>query len=215
MKSLALCALCFAASTLPAHAVIVGTHDNFQDLTVQGWEGASPVNVASGGPSGAADAYLQITSNGGGGPGSRLAADNPDERWNGDYLASGVTQIEADFLNMGDVPLEMRLVLFHGATERYTSLVSSVVPVDGQWHHLIFSVDETSLAQVNGTWTYAEVMSAVDNVMLRHQSGLPEPGGTAIASSVGIDNIRIAPAPGSAMLLLATPFVRIRRRRVS
>ena len=209
MKAILFSALSLAAAASSAHAVIVGTTDTFQDLTVQGWEGANPINIATGGPAGVGDAFLNITSIGGTGPSSRLAADNPDARWNGDYLAAGVTWIEADFLNMGTVPLEMRLVLFHGINERYTSTAAGAVPADGLWHHLVFGVGSASLTQVNGTWTYQEVLSAVDNVMFRHQTGLPEPGGTAIASSLGIDNIHLAPSPGAAVLLA---FACVRRR---
>jgi hypothetical protein len=51
--------------------------------------------VASGGPDGVGDAYLELTSLGGIGPGSRLAVNNALQ-WTGDYLAEGITDVVLD-----------------------------------------------------------------------------------------------------------------------
>ncbi len=200
-------------ASLPAQAIVIGTLDNFQDLTTQGWEGAAPVNQPSGGPAGVGDAFLQITSTGGNGPGSRLATDNSAPRWTGDYLSAGVTAIEADFLNLGTTTLEMRIVVFHGSINRFTSTVADVVPADGAWHHMVFALDAGSLTRVLGTDTYEQALSSVDNLMLRHNSGSPSAGGTPIASSLGIDNIQAVPAPGPAGLLAVAVGALSRRRR--
>ena len=80
-----------------------GTLDTFTDLTTMGW-GGDPAAVtikSSGGPAGAGDAHLRVTATGGAGPGTRLATDNGDARWIGNYQTAGITGVEADFINFG------------------------------------------------------------------------------------------------------------------
>ena len=90
-----------AALTLAqgAAAVTLGQIDDFEDGTTQGWvvgigTGATspvpPVAVATGGPDGADDGYLLLTSVGGFGAGSRLAVINATQ-WAGDYTTSGIS----------------------------------------------------------------------------------------------------------------------------
>ena len=75
-----LAAAFFAAA--PAGTVTLGQIDHFQDGTTQGWmrglpmNPAPPINVPDVGPAGVGDHSLQITSTGGGGPGSRFVANN-------------------------------------------------------------------------------------------------------------------------------------------
>lgn len=53
-----------AAFVAPVRAIVVGQIDDFQDGSTQGWGGyAVPTNVPTGGPSGAGDKYLKLTSN--------------------------------------------------------------------------------------------------------------------------------------------------------
>ena len=81
-------ALSLTAST--AWAVPVG-FDDFEDGTTAGWDvgnpaghPAPPVNISTGGPAGAGDAYLQLQAFGGGGSGSRLSVLNVSQ-WTGDF----------------------------------------------------------------------------------------------------------------------------------
>jgi len=75
-----------------AGAFPLGLVDDFEDGTTAGWvvgllgavHPAPPANVADGGPDGDGDNYLLLTSLGGGGAGSRLAAINLTQ-WAGDY----------------------------------------------------------------------------------------------------------------------------------
>jgi hypothetical protein len=212
---LSACMCCAAglAAASPARAIVIGMRSNFQDGTTQGWVGASPVNIGTGGPGGAGDAYMRLTSTGGVGPGSRLATFNPSSDWTGDFLAAGVTSLEADMINLGTVPLEMRVVLFAGTGNRYTSTVAQVVPADGVWHHVAFGLGASDLTNVLGVLTYHDIITSVDNLMFRHDSGTPSEGGTAIATSAGIDNILAVPGPGAAAMLGLAAAGLGRRRR--
>jgi hypothetical protein len=86
-------------------AATIGQVDTFQDGTTMGWfvPGMSPnppANSPTGGPGGIGDAYLALSSNGGMGPGGRLAVLN-DSQWAGDYLAAGIVMISMDVQNFG------------------------------------------------------------------------------------------------------------------
>ena len=71
--------------------ITAGQVDDFQDGTTQNWSGApNMLSVVGGGQGGAGDLYLQVTSVGGSGPGSRMAFKN-DAQWTGDYGAAGIT----------------------------------------------------------------------------------------------------------------------------
>ncbi|PWB73274.1 MAG: hypothetical protein C3F15_10055, partial [Holophagae bacterium] len=80
------------ATAVPAWAVDPLQVDDFEDGTTMGWEEGAPspnppVNVADGGPGGAGDAYLENTSSGGTGAGSRMVMFN-NAQWTGDYVAA-------------------------------------------------------------------------------------------------------------------------------
>lgn len=91
-----------------AQAATIGQIDTFEDGTTQGWtvgllgavHPAPPANVADGGPLGAGDNYLALTSLGGSGAGSKLVVLNPAQ-WAGDYLTLGLTTITMDLRNSG------------------------------------------------------------------------------------------------------------------
>src|SRR5688572_16184035 len=73
--------------------------DTFEDGTTQGWfvpgpHPVPPANIASGGPNGAGDNYLQVTALGGDGAGSRLSVQNISQ-WTGSFAhLSSVTMDE-------------------------------------------------------------------------------------------------------------------------
>ncbi len=69
-------------------AVFVGMTDTFEDGTTQGWgvggpSPSPPETVGTGGPSGAGDSFLLLTSLGGAGFGSKLTVFNESQRWVG------------------------------------------------------------------------------------------------------------------------------------
>lgn len=115
-------ALACAGLTLPqgANALSLGQVDDFEDGTTQGWavgppHPAPPANVASGGPAGAGDNYMQLTAIGGASAGSRLAAFNISQ-WSGDYLAAGITGFSIDLNNLGSTDLSLRLGISDGGS---------------------------------------------------------------------------------------------------
>ena len=94
------CALFFFAAS--ARAVVFGQIDTFEDGTSSNWVSApgNLINVASGGPGGLGDHYLQLSSNGNLGLGGKITTFNL-QQWLGNYIAQGVTAIEIDLRNTG------------------------------------------------------------------------------------------------------------------
>jgi hypothetical protein len=79
--------------------------DTFEDGSDFGWHVGGPSSypptvIDSGGPAGGGDGYLELTSVGGSGPGSRLVV-IAGAAWTGDYVAAGVTSIALDVINEG------------------------------------------------------------------------------------------------------------------
>src|SRR4051812_26795060 len=132
-----------------ATTITAGQTDTFTDGTPDNWTNgpvAPAVQVIStGGPAGAGDKYLKITSD------SHLATFNLTQ-WSGNYQTNNITDIGVDFLNPNANTLanieQMRIVLFGPNGSRWTSSVAKTVPTDGVWHHFVFSLRQSDLTQV-------------------------------------------------------------------
>ena len=184
----ALAAVAVQLSSAAARAVVNGQSDNFQDGTLDNWAGGDTLtNVSTGGPAGAGDKYLHITSTGGGGQGSHLATLN-SVQWAGNYLAAGVTDISVDLLNPDTVDLPMRILLFGPTGGRWESVVADTVPADNLWHHELFSLAQSDLVNVSGSDTYAATIAGATQLMIRYDP-TASAGGTAFSGSLGIDNV--------------------------
>jgi len=204
--------------------VMLGQVDDFEDGTVQNWGGSfatppgPPVNIPSGGPAGVDDNYLQITSIGGSGPGSKLATDNEFAQWSGDYVTAGVTAIQVDMKNFSasGVDLGIRLLFPFGAGGDFTSTLAHTVPADGAWHTLTFGLSAADLVNVGGSGNDLNLtLQNVDKILFRHQPGTPTGVGSSppIVAQMGMDNVRAIPEPATAWMLVLTGFLLTRRRR--
>ncbi len=174
--ALSLAAFCPAVVTL-------NQIDTFQTGTTQSWGGgSSPTNVPSGGPAGAVDRYLQITSTG-----SNLATFNLTT-WNGSYQGIGVDRVEIDLKNTGANPLTIRLVLFSTLGDRWSSNASVTLPANSNWMHFAFDIAQADFTHTQGTGTWNDVITGVERAMFRHEPTI-SPNGTAIVGQLGLDNI--------------------------
>ncbi len=221
-------ALALVALTLPqiAKAVTIGQIDTFQDGTTDNWFAGGlgfgqfppvpPHVVPTGGPDGAGDQFLVITSQGGNGPGSRLVAINGTQ-WAGNYLAAGVTEIGMDLRNPGSAELTIRLQIndeIGGAfpTNEVVTTLAAVLPVGDAWTHMVFPLSLPDLTTIEGSATLA-----LRDATLLWIIDSPTPTeAVPIAGILGVDNIRAIPEPWSLALagsgLLALAGVRRGRR---
>jgi hypothetical protein len=209
-----------AAGPLEA-SPIVGQIDTFEGLTTNGWTNgpaAPDPLVLTGGPSGATDHFLDIVANGLSGPGGKITAFNRAQ-WAGDFLASGIQQIEMDLKNLGQTSLDVRVGFRSGialGAPAEVSTVAFVLAPDSLWHHAVFAIDDPSLSEINGA-SFGSVMSSVMEMRILHSVN-PFISGDPIVSQLGVDNIRAVgsaatvPEPTSMFLLGSGMLVLLRHR---
>ncbi|QDV33874.1 PEP-CTERM sorting domain-containing protein [Tautonia plasticadhaerens] len=214
---------------------IVGQVDDFEDGTTQGWTvnfagmapppaDALPTVVSTGGPGGAADSFLMLTSLGGNGPGSRLSVGNLDPRWTGDYLAAGVRAITMDVNNFGSTELALRLA-FEDPTAGPPSNVAFstdalIVPTGSGWMTVTFLIGPGDLTAGLGDVDAALTGATLIRLYHSPDPNFPNPVSPipAVVAQLGIDNIAVVPEPAS-LVLTVTGLIglcsSIRRRRSS
>jgi hypothetical protein len=228
MKTIRVLLACsVAVALLPGRsmAVVIGQIDTFQSGTTEGWfAGISqvppvpPQVFPAGGPAGANDAFLVVTSGGGMGPGSRLVAMNGTQ-WTGNFLSPGIAGICMDLNNLGATDLEIRL-LFENPVggpptdEAISTAGASLAPGSG-WVHAFFPLDPSAFTATEGT--VAGALSSTTILRIIHStSGLDS---DPIAGVLGIDNIEacaVAPVPEPATMLLVgvgAAALALRRKR--
>ena len=185
--------------------------DDFQDGTTQGWElpiqnPNPPVVVMDAGPDGAGDDVLQIASDGGNGPGSRLAVLN-FAQWTGDYLTEGVTMVELDVNNVGPGTLNIRLAL-NGDGGTFATTDSFPLGSGTGWQTAAFPLSSADLTAVSdgvcclgGTDADATLANVTEFRII--SAANPAFRGDEITGQLHIDNITALPEPSRAVLLAA------------
>jgi glucose/arabinose dehydrogenase len=147
--------------------------------------------VGTGGPAGAGDSFLQLTSLGGFGPGSRMVA-FLGPQWAGNYSAAQVTALRFDANNFGADDLVLRLSL-SGSAGSAISTDGVLLPAGSGWTRLTLSLAPGNLSGAN-------VLGNVLGLRLFHATTAEFPGET-VAARLGIDNVTAVPEPGAALLL--------------
>jgi hypothetical protein len=208
--------VCGWLPTVARATITLGQIDNFEDGTTQNWqEGSSPnppTNVATGGPAGVGDHYLNMISSGIGSAGGKQVDFNRTQ-WAGDYLTAGVDRVSAMIANFGGADVTMRLSFERNFGERYSTTAGVVVPADGLWHAVAFDITPADLTNVGGAATASDVLAATQELRILAASAGPTWFGDQIQSSIGVDNITALPEPASVGLLALGALFALRRRR--
>ncbi|WP_457651966.1 T9SS type A sorting domain-containing protein [Rhodocaloribacter sp.] len=180
-------------------ALTAGQTDDFEDGTTQGWRVGSagapspPTNISDGGPLGAGDAYVEYTSTGTGGPGSKMTFFN-DTQWTGDYITAGVKAIRMHVNNLGATDLDLRLHLTTGIDAGDPGCYSAQaisLPAGSGWTTVTFPLEEANVMNFfPGRCTYNTVMANVQKLWIYNSpNGFPPDVESAIAATLGMDNV--------------------------
>lgn len=210
--------LASAAAHTPGVAAadpVLGQVDDFEDGTTQGWRinllgigsppaEVLPVNIPDGGPGGDGDGFLRMTSLGTAGPGGRLVALNLDDRWTGNYLASGVSALRMDLNNLGTTDLALR-ILFERTdggppTDIAWSTLPVLLPAGGGWTTATFDIRPDDLTAGLGSIHDALEFASVIRIFHSPASEFPGPPTVAV---LGVDNIQAVPEPASWRMVVA------------
>lgn len=197
-----ICFTCVRAS----YAVAPGQTDDFQDGFTAGWTnggfGPPVVNIDTGGPAGAGDRFIEVTSTGGnGGPGSRLVTFNRAQ-WLGDYTDTGVTALEMDLRNPGSVTLSIRLGFKTDPFNDVGYLSDAfLLPADDMWHHAVFLISPATMTALGDPDPFNMFFMSPGEVRIIDRVDATGFEGDVIAAQLDIDNIRAVPEPTSWILL--------------
>lgn len=202
----ALVACLFFANSV--QALSFGQIDDFEDGTTANWvvgvtggvHPAPPQNVPDGGPAGAGDSYLRLTSFGGLGSGSRLTVVNLTQ-WAGDYPGAGINLITMHLINLGSTDLSIRLRFadpIAGPPTNAAITESVQLPAGSGWQLVSFHVSPADLIALLGDATV--LLGATTELRIFHGEAPAFPG-EPIAAQLGVDNILAfaseVPAQGS------------------
>jgi hypothetical protein len=184
-------ALCSISA--PARAVTLGQIDDFEDGTTQNWSvgfphPAPPQNIPGGGPGGADDSWMLLTSTGGDGPGSRLAVMN-DAQWAGDYPSAGIGAIGMHLHNLSMSDLHIRLLFEDAGGGPPLDLAITrdvLLPAGSDWTYGVFPIDPSDLIVLQGDVDF--LMAHVTEIRIFHNpdADFPPP---PITAQLGVDNV--------------------------
>ncbi|MEX0774387.1 MAG: hypothetical protein WD042_01610 [Phycisphaeraceae bacterium] len=201
-----------------AQAVVLDQVDDFQDGTVAAWaEGISspnpPVNIATGGPAGAGDRYLELVSSGVPGAGGRQVMFN-QAQWAGDYVTAGVNRITGRMNNFGPSDLAMRLAFTTGDGTIYVSTNPVNLPSGGGWQAVSFDLTPDGLSLASGTSDLATALSDITELRILSSAAGGTVLGDELASTLGVDNLHatVVPEPAALTLAMAGVLVGMGRR---
>jgi MYXO-CTERM domain-containing protein len=215
-----------------AGAFPLGLVEDFEDGTTAGWvvgllgaqHPAPPVNVPDGGPDGVGDNYLQLTSIGGGGAGSRLAVINLSS-WAGSYLVPDDEPFAHYVMrgwvrNFGSTDVFLRALLENPTDGTPTDLAITaafVVPAGSGWTEFVISFLPADLTLLQGDLD--ALLADVTAIRLFHSVADGFPGEPSEAL-IGLDDLAALGVvgaidePGSlALALLGLGMLGALRRR--
>ena len=215
--SLALFVLAMTFVAHPASAIVIGQVDDFENGTLMNWAGApgALINIITGGPAGVNDNFMQLTADGSG-QGGRLTTFNLNQ-WLGNYIAQGVTTLEIDLRNQGNVALSIRFAFKTENVQTTPGYLTApmILPVGGGWQHFSISITAANLIAVGGPAPYTTFFAGgFEDFRIIHEVGTSNLNGDFVVGQLGIDNIRAVPEPTVTALvfgsLLVFAFLRFR-----
>jgi hypothetical protein len=169
---------------------VLGFVDEFPGVSTASWSGGTPFsNPGAGGYLGPADGYLLLANSALVALGTRATG----AEYVGDWTAAGITQIRV-WLNDVDAddPLEMHLSIGDGILNFWQYDVGFLPPLHAWGEYVVDLSSGASWTRIKGSGTFADALTAVDRVHIRHDpppfSMIPNPPDPIVAD-VGIDHL--------------------------
>ena len=195
MKKKLLFLILTLSSVVVFSQVSAGQVDDFEDGTVQNWiigatGSSSPVNVASGGPDGVDDNFLEYTSTGASSIASRMAIFNANNQWSGDFISEGIVEIQFD-AEVTTNDLHLRLAFQGPGGTRMISNVPVVVAANSGWNSVSLPLGLSDFTIVQGANTVSEVLSNAFTMRIISvtDENIDNWRGEVIAATLRVDNI--------------------------
>lgn len=169
-----------------------GSKDNWTD----GHGGVNGTLVTTGGPNGAGDSFLQVSSGSFGGESHMITFNQM--QWTGNYTSAGVDEISMSLKNFGTSTLPIRITIRDSIGSSgvggYSSTNAFMLPADGQWHTAQFLLDAADMTAVNTSVSLATELTAVADFRLL-SAAQPAVVGDLISAQIGVDDITALPPP--------------------
>ena len=212
--------LLLVAAPLTTKALTLGQIDDFQDGTAENWgTGTGPAtNVATGGPNGLGDNYLQFTSSGGSGNDSRMVVFNSSQ-WLGDYNGASITGIAMDLNNFSSQSLSLRIAFFESRTAGFVTTTPVSLGANSGWQHATFTLTSADFTAIGSAGDFNTLLSDFTGQLRILDSSSPLLQGDSISATLGIDNVQAIPEPntflmvGAGFLTLLAAAHTVRRQR--
>ena len=159
-----------------AHAITAGEVDDFEDGTTEGWHHGTPSvdaprNTATGGPAGAGDGFLSVSS--GDPEGSPRLVALAGAQWLGNYTAAGITTVALQVNNLGPTSLALRF---------------GVCGPGGAW------VTSAVTLSTGSGWTPIQLAVGAADLISAGLSNACAPGTDAAATLAGVTEARLLSA---------------------
>lgn len=210
LSSLAVAAVLDFPAVGIAQVVPAGQIDTFQDGTTMSWtkgslSGFPATNVATGGPAGAGDRYLDIVSTGGAGPDSKLVVFNQQQWGGGKTYSPAIAGLSIDLNNFGATPLTIRVAFQAANGNEYSTAGFSIAPASG-WRPAVFSITDPNMTQISGApQPFGTALATGIQTMRILNAAAPSFNGDPIVAHLGMDNIKaFTPVPEPSMVLLTS-----------
>jgi hypothetical protein len=186
-----------------AAAATLGALSDFE-AGAQGWSSGPrnpnpPVVEADGGPQGAGDAFLHLTSNGRS-SGGRLVVFNSTAPWTGNYTGAGIAAIELDLKNLTEAALSIRIEIAGSGGNRIVSTAAAQLAALQDWTHFRIPVDAAAFA---GTNVATALASATELRILHNPQATVSVTAPSIDARLGVDNVTAVPEPSTLLLAAA------------
>ena len=195
MKTKLLLLFLLFTSMISFAQVIANQTDDFEDGTTQNWiignPGSAPfppVNVATGGPAGTDDSFLQYSSTGiNGQPGSKMVIFNTANQWSSNFTAEGIVGIKFDVQVLTN-DLNLRIA-FLGSGTRICTTNAVPVAAGGGWTTVTIPISASDMEVIIGGSSVETALTNVTTMRILSSSAPAWDEADIVDSTIRIDNI--------------------------